>query len=69
MLYYINGKYYILSSGYYKEVTVNMIGKEYDVKVKENGNRIEYRHNESRPQISVEEAYKSSHKRILNDSL
>lgn len=69
MLYYINGKFYILSSGYYREVIVEMISKDnYDVKLKD-GDKIEYVHNENRPQISVEEAYKISHKKSLKDEI
>lgn len=63
MLYLIDGKVYILSSGYYKEVVVSLAGKEYDVKIKENGNRIEYVHNERKTQISVKEAYDMTHKK------
>lgn len=70
MLYYINGKFYILSSGYYREVIVEMISKDnLDVRIKQNGDKIEYVHNESRPQISVEEAYKISHKKSLKDEI
>lgn len=67
MLYFIDGKFYILSTGYYKEVVITMIGKEYDVKIKENGNKIEYVHNESRPQITLKEAYDMSHKRNMSE--
>lgn len=70
MLYYINGKVYILSGGHYKEVVVEMIKEnDYDVKVKQGGDRMEYVHNENQPKISVEEAYKKSRKRSLKEEM
>lgn len=57
MLYYIDGKFYILANNKYREVTVTKHGKEYNVEVVPNSKKIEYVHNESRPQVSVEEAY------------
>ena len=64
MLYFIDGRLYILANGYYREVTVAMINKEYDVRVKENGDKIEYIHGESKPEISVKEAYEMTHKKM-----
>lgn len=69
MLYCINGKIYILANGYYKEVSIDMVGKEYDVKIKENGNTIEYVHNEQEPQISLKEAYDKTHKRYSKEEV
>lgn len=70
MLYFFEGKFFILSSGYYKEVTVELISKNnYDVRIKPNGSKIEYVHNENRPEISVEEAYKMSHKKSLREEI
>ena len=68
MLYYIDNKIYILSGGYFREVTVDKISEDnYDVKVKEDGKKIEYVHNEVRPQVSLKKAYEKSHKKSLKD--
>lgn len=68
MLYYIDEKFYVLASGYFREVTVEKIGEDnYDVRVKQDGKNIEYVHNEYRPQISLKEAYEKSHRKSLKD--
>ena len=41
MLYVINGKYYILVSGYYKEVEVKKNGNEYNVEPIKEAKKIE----------------------------
>lgn len=70
MLYVINGKYYILVSGYYKEVTVtrDRTGKNYDVKPVENANKnkIESGTVSDYSTISVEEAYSRNSGRSNN---
>lgn len=61
MLYVINGKYYILVSGYYKEVIVikDRSGKNYDVVPVENANKnkIEAGTVSNYTTITVEEAF------------
>jgi len=70
MLYYIDGKFFILSSGYFKEVVVEMISENnYDIRIKDNGKKIEYVHNEAKPQISVADAYRMSHKKNLKEEI
>lgn len=63
MLYVINGKYYILVSGYYKEVNVVKKGNEYNVVPVEraNENKIEATNVKNFSTISVLEAYKKQH--------
>lgn len=63
MLYLNDGKIYVLSSGYYREVEVTLKGKEYDVKAKNNGDEIEYAENDKKKQISVKEAYDITHRK------
>lgn len=41
MIYVINGKYYILVSGYYKEVEVKKNGNEYNVEPIKEAKKIE----------------------------
>lgn len=70
MLYYFNEKVYILSSGYFKEVVVKELSKgNYDISVKEKGDKIEYVHGEDKPVISLEEAYKKTHKKSLQEEM
>lgn len=70
MLYYFNGKVYILSSGYFWEVLVKETKKgEYDVALKDNGDKIEYVHGEDKPVVSLEEAYKKTHKKSLPEEM
>lgn len=61
MLYNIDGKIYILASGYYKEVNIEknpLVKNDYVVKVVKSGNKIEAKHDESKPTIALEKAYK-----------
>lgn len=68
MLYYIDGKVYVLASGYFWEVLVREIKKgDYDISIKDKGNKIEYIHGEDKPVISLEEAYKLTHKKNLGE--
>lgn len=68
MLYYFNGKVYILASGYFWEVLVRETKKgEYDVALKDKGDKIEYIHGEEKPMVSKEEAYKLTHKKNLGE--
>jgi hypothetical protein len=62
MLYYIDGKCYILASNKYHEVVVKKDKKEYNVEVVKDAKKIPYVHNVQKPQISLEEAYKNSNK-------
>lgn len=58
MLYNIDGKFYILASNKYREVVVKREKGAYKVEPVKNGKIIERVHNEIKPQVSVEEAYK-----------
>lgn len=58
MLYNIDGKFYILASNKYREVVVKKEKGAYKVEPVKNGKIIERIHNEIKPQLSVEEAYK-----------
>ena len=58
MLYNIDGKFYILASNKYREVVVKREKGAYKVEPVKNGRIIERIHNEIKPQLSVEEAYK-----------
>lgn len=58
MLYNIDGKFYILASNKYREVVVKREKGAYKVEPVKNGKIIERIHNEMKPQLSVEEAYK-----------
>ena len=70
MLYYIDGRIYILAGGYYREVAVSEISKGiYDVQLKANGDKIEYTHNNDMPQIDLKEAYEKTHKKTLKEDL
>lgn len=53
MIYVINGKYYILVSGYYKEVTVKKTGKEYEVKPVEKSNQTKIEASTMKNKVSV----------------
>lgn len=71
MLYIINNKYYILVSGYYKEVIVkvNPADKsDYIVEVVKNGKKIEADDRHIVAQISVKDAYMAiKNNRFEND--
>ena len=56
MLYVIKDKFYVLVSGYYKEVTVSKDAKGYDVKAVKNGHKIEASTVKDFSTISVEKA-------------
>lgn len=58
MLYNIDGKFYILASNKYREVVVKKEKNTFKVEPLKNGKIIERVHNEIKPQVSVEEAYK-----------
>lgn len=58
MLYNIDGKFYILASNKYREVVVKKEKNTFKVEPVKNGKIIERVHNEIKPQVSVEEAYK-----------
>lgn len=63
MLYVIDGKYYILSGGYYKEVKVvkNPKDKEdYNVEIVKNGKKIEATINDVYPQINYKDVVKKN---------
>ena len=66
MLYYIDGKFYILASNKYREVVVKKIKDTFKVEIVKNGKIIERIHNEVKPQMSVEEAYKKTNKSKLD---
>lgn len=53
MIYVINGKYYILVSGYYKEVTVKKTGKGYEVKPVEKSNETKIEASTMKNKVSV----------------
>lgn len=64
MLYSINGKYYILVSGYYKEVIVIKNGEEYNVKPVEkiNNTSLEASTVKNVSILTVKKAYELQHK-------
>ena len=61
MLYNIDGKYYILASRKYRQVTI-LKDKDngYDVKLIENAKPIEYSKNINAIQVKIEEAYNNT---------
>lgn len=61
MLYNIKGKFYILVSGYYKEVDIEKNGKEFTVKAKKDS-KIEASTVKDVTTINLEEAYKKAEK-------
>ena len=61
MLYNIKGKFYILVSGYYKEVDIDKKGNEFTVKAKKDS-KIEASTVKEFTTINVEEAYKKAEK-------
>ena len=67
MLYYIKGKFYILVSGFYKEVTVEKKGKEYLIKPLKNGLRIENNTTKYEDTITLENAYDIISKKIIKE--
>ena len=59
MLFEIENKIYVLSSGYYKEVTISKRDTDkYLVTAKVNGSKIEKVHNVREKTISLAEAFK-----------
>lgn len=68
MLYVIKGKYYILVSGYYKEVKIEKNGNSYDVIPVENANKtkIEASTVKEFSTISVDKAVNDKGKRSLD---
>lgn len=61
MLYLINGKVFIKASGYYKEVIVKKNPKERNdflVEIVKGGERIEAKHDEMRPIITIRDAFR-----------
>lgn len=68
MLYSINGKFYILVSGYFKEVDIDKKGSEFIVKAKKNSS-IEAGKVKEFTTINVEDAYKTEKSKSMAKSL
>ena len=60
MLYEVNGKICIATSSYYKEVSISKNGKEFNVEIKSNAEKIERPRNDNYVQLTVEQAYKKN---------
>ena len=57
MVYEIGGKYYILASRKYKEISIEKNKNDYNVIVVEKAEPIEYNKNIGAIQVSIEDAY------------
>lgn len=62
MLYNFNNKFYILVSGYFKEVDIEKKGDEYTVKAKKDVKKIEASTVKNFTTVEVKKAYELSNK-------
>lgn len=62
MLYNFNNKFYILVSGYFKEVDIEKKGDEYTVKAKKDVKKIEASTIKNFTTVEVKKAYELSNK-------